>query len=228
MMRHWFLLPCTLLSLVFSDIAHADLVISFSADGSAANFDVRAGETIDVPVYIFEDSGSSILIDHGLSAGASGVSYDVTPGSATATDAALATHWDAGSPFNATSTNNSTGIAILQGGISFDSDPVTPPAGTSSILIGTIAFQGNQAGNITTLTSFDPDTNNSDVLSGSDSREPLDDDVFATSTSATISTTAVPEPGALCLSSALLGAFCIRRRLRRERHTGGPSDGLDR
>ena len=65
--------------------ARADLMISFSADGSPVDFSVVVGQTVDVPVYVWETDGT-LLTDWGLFSAGVQIRYAETGTNASVND----------------------------------------------------------------------------------------------------------------------------------------------
>lgn len=190
----------------------ADIVFSFTADGSQADYFVDVGQEVIVPVFLIE-TGAAVLSDQGLASIDFPLSFTSGPGNATVTDVSVNPLFP---ELQIATFNNASGSIDLAGATGLFDPPVFASGSTPSILLGEITFFGNQAGNVTTLSSLgDPDSGFAGFVSGGDfiTTFPveLDDDVFGSIATATITTTtAVPEPTGLL--APVIGAFLLLSR----------------
>ena len=199
--------------LVFAPPAYADFVLSFTPDGGAADFVLNEGSFIEIPVYIVEFDTAQ-LANEGLFSQGVQINYSAGPQYPTVTSAVWNPAFDLGEPFNYSYTDNASGAAGLEAAIGFTSDPVLPSGTPASILLGHFTFSGGSDGTSTVLTTSSPDPSRDMFLSGTG--DVLDDDVFATTPSATLSVSAVPEPSsAAMLIAGCVASYACRSRLRK-------------
>lgn len=139
--------------------ASADLILSFTPDGTPITFSVTVGNTVNVPVYIIQRNQApltTILSSEGLLSAGVRLNYNTVAGSAT-----VITNGAVLNPaFNTPTSgypivNNAAGFSAVSGATSNIAGVGTsgsPPA----ILVGTFTFQGNQIGNVTTISTAKP------------------------------------------------------------------------
>lgn len=184
-------------------VAQADLVLDFSADGSATSFTVPVGGTVEVPIFLRQLSAMSpdITIDPLVAFGFRG---NLSGGTSFFSDATVSGPFsDAGSTaVFPTQTAELVGLDLS----------ITPIALGSAIQLGTFEITGGAAGDTVTLILSD--------LSGfdefaTDSADGFDNDIFATIASTTIS--AVPEPSASLLGLLAAIGGCIQLRVGRRK-----------
>ena len=207
-------------SLFFGAKTRADLMISFTEDGSAFHAVVAAGATVELSVYILQtgsttDDGVNLTTE-GLGVAGVQLNYDIGGNHATATAVDLVSDW---SSLAQADFDNSLGIAAMYGSNLSGSNIKGNP-----IAIGTVTFKaGNQAGVVTEITSSDLVDDSvvpyqeSIVIGGEFGLPPvvLDPEVFSSTTIGKIET--VPEPSTLVLSLVGLGLFGAVRVVRRRR-----------
>ena len=200
--------------------AKANVIISFTPDGSLATFQVTVGDMIGVPIYL---SGDSRLSTQGLfSAGATVVySYesgagDSTTGNASIAGAELAPHWS-GSNYVEISNAPLDQYAFIEGVLNVPvTSPVIPAVDTSFVLLGTVLFQSGVEGNVTQL-SLSNDLNSAfvNLLYNTELGDPLDGQIsFIGGKVLTI--TATPEPTSLIAGVVVCG-FGLRAFKRRKK-----------
>lgn len=199
--------------------AHADLMISFTEDGTPGVFHVEVGKTVDVPVYIFQMGEEVVLTDEGLKTAAVQVRFNETGTNSSIlsqSDLLLPNYWDPGLSFTLLGSDVQGNYAELAGAISIGGTPVKGVA----ILIGTMTFTGRSFGDVTEIrsghTEFIFPSNEPTIISGGNRQ--LDNLVFANTTTAQI-ITAVPEPSTFLLSAVscaiIAFGFVVRHRQRR-------------
>lgn len=213
--------------------ASADLVLAFTPDATPITFSVTVGSTVTVPVYIIERNQApftSILSTEGLLSAGVRLNYNTVAGSAT-----VITNGAVLNPaFNTPTSgypivNNAAGFSAVSGATSNPAGVGTtgsPPA----ILVGTFTFQGNQVGNVTTVSTAKPQalvfpefvSNSSFTVLET---QPYGNIFFSAgntnnviSYSTTITTVAVPEPATyVLLGLACLAAIAVIRHYREVR-----------
>ena len=200
--------------------ARAEMMISFDpngppAGGSPQEFFVGVGEQVLVPLFVFTPDNDLVTTDVGLISAGVRVSYVVSGTNASVnniSDIVLASQWD-WAEFNATYNDPANGIVEMLGTVGVS----TPAVKGTAILIGTIAFTGNAAGDVTDLRTGDisivyplgEDAIVDNNFNGWDA------EVFANGTMARITT--VPEPSSILLALSglgLLGLVVVTKRRR--------------
>jgi hypothetical protein len=194
--------------------ARADFTFQYT-DGSgntvtSNSFSVAQGSTINIRVYLLETNGETRLQSPGLISGGAQLNYNQS--------IANVTTLTGNSSFNNTVTPSiGTGNAAIR---ETSTTAVTAPSsGTDAnrILLGTFTFTGVSAGSTLVKTSIpDAGTSVSDnVLNDSPTFTSIDGLINLPNASITV--TAVPEPGSLALSALCAGGMCglLVRRLRR-------------
>jgi hypothetical protein len=186
-----------------SGAARADFILGF---GQAA-YSVDPGQGIDIPVYLTE-SGTDFLATEGLNSAGLVVSFNRPVGVPDPAQVTLITAQpgvDGANDFLSTTVDPATSSTVGTAELTFSivlSDVLKPPAGESSLLIGTFHFvAGAGPGQVTNLaTGLLP--GGSQFFSGT-GREL--DSMIATGT-ASIRVRAVPEPsGVVLLGAGILG-----------------------
>jgi hypothetical protein len=210
--------------------AQPTVYFSFTPNGAPTTFSVPQGSTLAIPVYLIEQrltagvpnppaNGGDIVRTEGLFSGGVRLNFSTAAGSATVTTAVL-------NPSFNTSTsgfpvvNNPSGFASVTGG-------TTNLAGVPatvfnnqfvSVLVGTFTFQGNQTGNVTTISTAKPQAANFEEFLTNTTGTVLDNQTYAnlfnaTPSATTTITTVVPEPSGLWLiGGAAVGWLSQRRR----------------
>jgi hypothetical protein len=175
--------------------ARADYQFQFAdASGNTSSaFTVNQGSTVDIKVYLVETNGGTTLSTTGLSSG--GVKLTgYNTGVATVTNAA-------GNPGFDFST---TGIPTATVNNYQDTSPTlkapTSGADANRILLGTFTFTGVSAGSTLAVTA-DPGALNDNVLGSGFGATAIDG--LIQNASASITVTAVPEPGTIVLTGLL-------------------------
>lgn len=224
-MRHLSILTLGLLAVASS--ARADLVLQFGQ----SNYDVAAGGLVKVDVYLTE-TGTDLLAANGLIGAGLLVNFNESPFAADpaqVTDVSPNPGVNPGPPdfdFLITSISPAgagvAGVAELDWGLTVNT--FFPPAGESSLLIGTFTFAaGSIVGDVTHLSTG---------LSGlkfvlGDGTD-IDDTFGISPSSATItaipSVIGVPEPASLGLMIAGLAGVSTRLLRSRTRRTATSSD----
>ena len=136
----------------------ADLVLAFTPDATPITFSVVAGH-VSVPVYLVERNQApltSILSEEGLFSAGVRLNYGNAAGNATVSAN--------GAVLNPGFNPNTSGFPVINNanGFAAISGATTSPAGVpasgdpSFVLVGTFTFQGNQVGNVTTVTTAKP------------------------------------------------------------------------
>ena len=216
--------------------ATADLVLAFTPNATPITFTVTVGQTVNVPVYIVERNQApltSLLSTEGLLSAGVRLNYNTTAGSATVTAS--------GANINPGFNTNTSGFPIVNNAAGFSavSAGTTNPAGVQTsgsppaILVGTFTFQGNQVGNVTTVTTAKPQALPFPEFVSNTTFTVLETQPFANlffaagntsnlvSYSTTITTVAaVPEPATIALLGLIgVGSIVAVRRWRRGRQT---------
>lgn len=206
----------TLIALCFACPIQADLMISFTEDGSLAEFNVNPGEQIDIPVYLRQSGDvESELGTHLTTFGVKTFGVNVMSAnmvSGRITGATLADDWKNGI-LSKVQLNAEAGSAALFGSRPLGVNDALFPAGNSnSILLGHLVYEALSPGS-NIFTAADPDGKKQIVLG--DNRS-YDAAVFSeVVASATINT--VPEPGTLALGLMGLVSVGAITALRRRR-----------
>ncbi len=199
------------LSCVLSQIASADLVLSFSIDGGTnfdSEFDVLAGDSLTVGVYLQETALDTILTDEGLLGfGLAAVTSPTNLGLISAATINPTFDFPSTNEFTASTTNWEATVFLN-----------SAPSGTA-VELGTFQFDTNANG--TTVFSFSdiqPGTGsaNTNWLTGLSGSE-LDQQIFGAGSSNTFqfsinASSAVPEPSSIVMLSCLAFLFVGTRR----------------
>jgi hypothetical protein len=203
----------TVLALLsLTSAGRADFVWQFtdSAGNTVAgnNFTAGLGSTLDIRVYLLETNGGTTLSNSGLSS----VGVQLSGSNANA-NVAAASAITPNSQFDDTSKSVSGNNSILNDGLFANSVPKAPTSGADAnrILVGTFTFSGSTLGT-TNIQAVDPHSY-TDTTDGNGNAL----DALISSSAATITVAAVPEPGTLLLvglAAAAIGGAGIRRTRR--------------
>ena len=214
-MRIRFLLLPVLLALLQAGAARADYTFQFTDQNGnlTSAFTVAVGATITVDVWLKESNGATALQTPGLNNGGVSLSYNQSIANVTALagNSAFDTQQPSITPGKA-SVNDTQ---VISGGITAPSSG----ANTDRILLGAFTFTGVSAGTTTALTST-PHAGSSPPISDNnlaDSPNYTSIDSLIANANASITVTAVPEPGTLVLTgllASLMGVGAWRRRRR--------------
>jgi hypothetical protein len=152
-------LACLTVVLTWTTTARADLVLAFTPNATPITFSVVVGSTVNVPVYLVERNQApitNILSTEGLFSAGVRLNYNNTAGSATViTNGALL---NPGFDTNSNGfpiINNTAGFAAVSGATT-DFGGVPASGNPAFVLVGTFTFQGNQIGNVTTISTAKP------------------------------------------------------------------------
>lgn len=208
--------------LCLSASAKANVIISFTPDGSLGTFQVTVGDMIGVPIYL---SGDSRLSTQGLYSAGATVQYgyesgvgDSTTGNASIVGAELAPHWtNTGLNYVEISNAPADQFAIIEGVVNGpEISPTTPAANTSYILLGTVLFQSGLEGNVTQL-SLSNDRNLAfiNLLYDTNIGVPLDGQISYVG-GKILTVTATPEPTSL-IAGVVAAGFGLRALKRRKK-----------
>ncbi|MBM4088225.1 MAG: hypothetical protein FJ276_02160 [Planctomycetes bacterium] len=200
--------------------ARAELVISFTADGSLFHAKVAPGSMVAVPVYIRQtgnpaDDGIDLSKDEIFKAGVE-LKYDVGADEAKVLAVDLHPYWNA---FTQKGSSDALGIAAMYG-FNLDTGPL--PTG-NPMPIGTVTFRaGSKPGVVTDIFSRDVTASGvvpyvEEIVIGVVGGNPvvLDGNVFDPNVYAKIET--IPEPSTLCLTLlgvSLASIYIVRCRSR--------------
>lgn len=198
--------------------AEANVIISFTPDGSLGTFQVTVGDMIGVPIYL---TGDSRLSTQGLYSAGATVNYgyesgvgDISTGNASIVQAELAAHWT-GPVFVEIDNDPGQQYAVLEGVVDGpEISPVMPAASTSYILLGTVLFQSGLEGNITQLSlSNIRNLDFVNLLYNTELGDPLDGQITYVGGNV-LTITATPEPTSL-LAGVVACGFGLRAWRRR-------------
>jgi hypothetical protein len=204
-------------TLLLAGAARADFQYEFAQGGTVGtSFSVAQGSTIDIQVYLLQTNGpttnSTNLTAKGLSFGGVALQYSASAPFSIASTSAITPNSAFSTSSPALSTSSGTTTASLQ--LQNDSPVFAPTTGTNAgaILLGTFTFTGSSVGTSTTVSAL-PNANGANNVDGAGTNL----DSLIANSSASITVTAVPEPGSVVLTGLLaLGiAGAARRRLRR-------------
>ncbi len=207
-MRDLFSIAVLLTAAAFPATSHGGIIASFTADGSAflPSF-ISVGQTVDVPLYLRQTDPNTELTSPGLLLAGLGVSFSPS-GIVNVTSGSFGPGWN--SLFSSVTFDNFAGTSAIQSGVGFGDPAVTETGG--SILVGTLMFTGVSAGTAL-LTLGDADSGFEEILDGNGNV--LDGSIiFDTTTSITVTSSAVPEPSSLAalgVIGALAAVFGVRR-----------------
>jgi hypothetical protein len=210
MMRPFLLSVAAALAALFTGTAaRADYVYEFDSGSTPmSSFTVAAGSTVTVNVYLKELDTNGTLQSQGLQSAGVNVISDAPSAASVASASAIA----ANPGFANQSNSVSGGTATLQADNFGNANIVFPASGDPNrILLGSFTFTGNAAGTANlTAQNIDPTGEFSYNVTGSGNSL----DSLISNGTATITVTAVPEPGGLLLgglAAAGLGVGAWRR-----------------
>ncbi len=136
-----------------ASIAIADLELTFSPDGTPAEFCVSPGQTVEVPVFLVQTGtptpGGDLNVDGIVSMGVQ-LEFNSDEGSTTVVSVNQESSFV---ELLLVEIENTDGQAAFAGAIGFTESPLTG----SSILLGTFTFQPGDMGNATLVTATLPD-----------------------------------------------------------------------
>lgn len=217
------LLLCAFWLLAEANAARADLILSFTPDGSSTTFTVNQGGTVQVPVYIVERNQApltNILSSEGLLSAGVRLNYTPNPGDATVTVAAVNPGFNtntAGFPV----IDNSQGFASVSAGTT-NLSGVQASGSPPSILVGTFTFMGGNVGNVSVQTAKPQTASFPEFVSNSSftvlETQPYANIFYAQGVPANLvsyftTITVVPEPGSFVLIGLPVAAMWLRRRV---------------
>jgi len=192
-------------AIVNVDLAKADYAIGFNATNSMISKNVTVGDAFLVDLYLFETTTTS-LTDHGLLGFGARANYNSAVIQTTGANNAAAFPIVGGSP-----------DLSVNGQIDVYGGSTLPPK-SSAIHLTTLSFLATSVGN--SIISFgDYDSLISDfTLNDMPTFRDLDPSIFPTpgfTYNFMVNVTAVPEPGSLLGSSAIVLTYMMRRRRKR-------------
>jgi hypothetical protein len=180
--------------------AEAGLMLAFTSDGSEAAFALSPGAAADIPIYLVQTSNS---MTHPDFTNGYGLNVFGVAGSLQGEGVSIVNDpFTFDSPFQDQGILNpstSTLSSFVMNG--FDPRVGSPGKDGGTILLGSIAVQGNTPGAVTTLTFADPAASLDD-FAASPNFGSFDAEVFSSTPAARI--TVVPEP-----SATLLAVFAV-------------------
>ena len=196
------MLVCTLSS------ARAGAVLSFTPDGSPANFQLQLGETLEIPIYLIQtltpptnppDITTDPLISFGVR-----IDLSTAVGSATITGISIS------NPYIDLTNSSRFGASFAE---ILGEDLSSSSTGTA-IELGSITVAGNSVGSVTEVSLSDPALGLEDFATLSFGG--FDSQVFGSASPiTTISVSAVPEPSPGlylgCVATLCMGAVWLRR-----------------
>jgi hypothetical protein len=214
-MRPPYLSLAFLACLVATAPGRADFVFQF-ADTSGtptSTFTVNQGSTVGVNVYLVQQGGSTNLSSNGLVDGGVSLQFS-SSGPFTISSASNITPNAAFAGANTTSLSTNAGTTTATLRVHDNSGVFAPTTGPDAnrILLGTFTFSGVSPGTGLTVTAL-PDPNSANNVDGASTN--LDSMIH--NSSASITVTAVPEPGSLILTGLAASAFGFGAWRRRRR-----------
>ena len=209
-MRKLNIFVMTFIALFGASEAKADLIYEFDQ----SNYSVLPGATVDVSVFLTQTGATDVLTTEGLdSIGGKVFFNDPT----LPTDPAVVLS-ESDITSNAAFDDSGLEMTVLDPGISAGiEDSIgtsSSPVMGSSILLGTFRFTaGNVVGEVTNLraTDFDPTVGNDSIVSGTNFTGL--DNLLGADATATITVSAVPEPGTA--TALVMGLVMLSQRRRR-------------
>jgi hypothetical protein len=215
-MRFLTLMATSLSWILCTDVSVAGFVLALTETGSPGSFQVEAGSTIIVPVYIVQTDGENRLATLGLFSAGVTANFDQLSGPsglAIPQTATLASHWT-DTIGNFTKIDLNARQITLEGLVTGTSS-VKTSGNSNAIRIGEISFAAGNVDNVTSLRlSLVDNLPNINLLLTPPRGTPIDTS-FVGGTINTI--TAVPEPSTLILvglAASSMGAAAWRKRKR--------------